>query len=32
MVMDLFGKEDEPYYFSGVAQKMEEQPDIVSKL
>ena len=32
MVMDLFGKVYEPYYFPGFAQKMEEQPDFVSKL
>lgn len=30
MVMDLFGKVYEPYYFPGFAQKMEEQPDFVS--
>ena len=29
MVMDLFGKVYEPYYFPGFAQKMEEQPDFV---
>lgn len=32
MVMDVFGKVYEPYYFPGFAQKMEEQPDFVSKL
>lgn len=32
MVMDVFGKSYESYYFPGFAQKMEEQPDFVSKL
>ena len=32
MVMFLFCKVYEPYYFPGYAQKMEEQPDFVSKL
>ena len=31
MVMDLFGKVYEPYYFPDCT-KMEEQPDFVSKL
>lgn len=32
MVMDVFGKSYESYYFPGFAQKMEELPDFVSKL
>lgn len=32
MVMDVFGKSYESYYFPGFAQKMEAQPDFVSKL
>lgn len=32
MAMDVFGKTYEAYYFPGFAQKMEEQPDFVSKL
>ena len=32
MVLDVFGKSYESYYFPGFAQKMEEMPDFVSKL
>lgn len=32
MVMDVFGRVYEPYYFPGFGEKMEEQPDFVSKL
>lgn len=32
MAMDLFGRIYESFYFPGFAQKMEEQPDFVSKL
>ena len=32
MVMDVFAKTYEPYYYPGYAQKMEAQPDFVSKL
>ena len=32
MVMDVFGKAYEPYYFSGYAEEMKAQPDFVSKL
>ena len=32
MVMDIFGSTYEPYYYPGYREKMEEQPDFVSKL
>ena len=32
MVMDLFGKMYEPYYYPGYAEEMKAQPDFVSKL
>ena len=32
MVMDIFGKAYEPYYYPGYAEEMKAQPDFVSKL